>query len=47
MAENMKSNWTSVDILSQKGRSVVITGIGGIGYETALAMTRAGAEVFH
>jgi NAD(P)-dependent dehydrogenase (short-subunit alcohol dehydrogenase family) len=45
MAENMKRNWTSADIPSQKGRSVVITGTGGIGYETALEMTRAGAEV--
>lgn len=45
MAENMKSNWSSADIPSQKGRSVVITGTGGIGYETALEMTRAGAEV--
>ncbi|WP_400245321.1 SDR family oxidoreductase [Niallia sp. JL1B1071] len=33
------------DIPSQKGRSVVITGTGGIGYEIALEMTRAGAEV--
>ncbi|ALB45207.1 oxidoreductase [Clostridium beijerinckii] len=45
MAENMKQNWTSKDITSQKGRSVVITGTGGIGYETALELTRAGAEV--
>lgn len=45
MAENIKRNWTSADITSQKGRSVVITGTGGIGYETALEMTRAGAEV--
>ncbi len=45
MAENMKSNWTSSHMPSQKGRSVVITGTGGIGYETALAMTQAGAEV--
>lgn len=45
MAENMKRNWTAADIPSQKGRSVVITGTGGIGYEIALEMTRAGAEV--
>ena len=45
MEENMKKNWTAVDIPSQKGRSVVITGTGGIGYETGLEMTRAGAEV--
>lgn len=45
MAENMKRNWTAADIPSLKGRSVVITGTGGIGYETALEMTRAGAYV--
>lgn len=45
MSEKMKSNWTAKDISPQKGRSVVITGTGGIGYETALEMTRAGAEV--
>lgn len=45
MAEKMKCNWTSADIPLQKGRSVVITGTGGIGYEIALEMTRTGAEV--
>ncbi|MFT4143751.1 MAG: oxidoreductase [Mobilitalea sp.] len=45
MAENMKRNWTAADISSLTGRTVVITGTGGIGYETALEMTRAGAEV--
>ena len=45
MAENMKRNWTAADIPSLKGRSVVITGTGGIGYETALEMTRTGADV--
>lgn len=45
MSEKMKHNWTAKDISSQKGRSVVITGTGGIGYETALEMTRSGAEV--
>ncbi len=45
MAENRKNNWTTADIPSQKGRSVVITGTGGIGYETALALTGSGAEV--
>ncbi|WP_238882942.1 oxidoreductase [Clostridium sp. YIM B02551] len=45
MSERMKPNWTAADISSQKGRSVVITGTGGIGYEIALEMTRAGAEV--
>ncbi|GFP74077.1 oxidoreductase [Clostridium fungisolvens] len=45
MAEGIKRNWTAADIPSQKGRRVVVTGTGGIGYETALEMTRAGAEV--
>lgn len=45
MDENMKRNWTSADIPSQNGRSFVITGTGGIGYETALELTRTGAEV--
>jgi NAD(P)-dependent dehydrogenase (short-subunit alcohol dehydrogenase family) len=45
MAEHMKRNWTAADIPSQQAISVVITGTGGIGYETALEMTRAGAEV--
>lgn len=41
----MKRNWTAADIPSQQGRSVVVTGTGGIGYETALELTRAGAQV--
>lgn len=45
MAKDMKRDWTAADIPSQKGRSAVITGTGGIGYETALELTRAGAEV--
>lgn len=39
------SKWTSSDIPVQKGRSVVITGAGGLGYETAVALARARAEV--
>ncbi len=45
MAEDRKKDWTSADIPSQKGKSVVITGTGGIGYEIALELTRAGAQV--
>ena len=38
--------WTASDVPSQKGRSVVITGAtGGLGYETALVLGRAGADV--
>ncbi|MCD1261529.1 SDR family oxidoreductase [Paenibacillus athensensis] len=39
------TRWTAADIPSQTGRRVVITGTGGLGYETALALLRAGAEV--
>lgn len=37
--------WTADQIPSQAGRSAVITGTGGLGYEDALALARAGAEV--
>jgi NAD(P)-dependent dehydrogenase (short-subunit alcohol dehydrogenase family) len=37
--------WTIADIPSQLGRSAVVTGTGGLGYETALALARAEAEV--
>lgn len=40
-----KSSWTISDIPSQKGRLIIVTGTGGLGYETALALARAGAEV--
>lgn len=40
----MKS-WSASDIPSQKGRSAIVTGTGGLGYETALALARAGGEV--
>ena len=37
---------TQADIPSQTGKTAVVTGAtGGLGYETALALTRAGAEV--
>lgn len=39
------ANWTASDIPPQKGRSAVVTGTGGLGYEDALALARAGAEV--
>lgn len=44
----MKTNpsWNRNDIPSQKGVLAIVTGsTGGIGYETALALTAAGAEV--
>ncbi|MDQ8758100.1 SDR family oxidoreductase [Sphingosinicella sp. LHD-64] len=39
------AKWTASDIPSQKGRSAIVTGTGGLGYETALALARAGGEV--
>ncbi|WP_066806952.1 SDR family oxidoreductase [Sphingomonas asaccharolytica] len=35
--------WTAADIPAQDGRIAVVTGAGGLGYETALALARAGA----
>ncbi|EPJ95511.1 MULTISPECIES: oxidoreductase [unclassified Pseudomonas] len=41
-----KPDWSTSDIPSQKGRIVLITGgTSGMGYEDALALARAGAEV--
>lgn len=37
--------WRAADIPSQAGRTAVVTGAGGIGYEIARALARAGAEV--
>jgi NAD(P)-dependent dehydrogenase (short-subunit alcohol dehydrogenase family) len=39
------AKWTISDIPPQHGRSAVITGTGGIGFEDALALARAGCEV--
>ncbi len=39
------TRWTSADIPSQHGRCAVVTGTGGLGFETALALASAGAEV--
>ncbi len=39
------TRWTTPDIPPQKGRSAVVTGTGGLGYEDALALARAGCEV--
>ena len=40
------TDWTTADIPSLNGRTVVITGAtGGLGYETALALAGAGAQV--
>ncbi|HWV21894.1 MAG TPA: SDR family oxidoreductase [Devosia sp.] len=37
--------WTAADIPPQGGRTAVVTGTGGLGYEDALALVRAGADV--
>lgn len=39
------TRWTVNDIPKQSGKLAVVTGPGGLGYETALALTRAGASV--
>jgi NAD(P)-dependent dehydrogenase (short-subunit alcohol dehydrogenase family) len=40
-----KRSWRISDIPSQRGRLIVVTGTGGLGYVTALTLARAGAEV--
>jgi NAD(P)-dependent dehydrogenase (short-subunit alcohol dehydrogenase family) len=42
---SVNASWSTADIPPQNGRSAVITGTGGIGFETALAIARAGGEV--
>lgn len=39
------THWTASDIPSQRGRTAVVTGTGGLGFEAALALARAGANV--
>ncbi|WP_223302839.1 SDR family NAD(P)-dependent oxidoreductase [Halotalea alkalilenta] len=39
------SNWTASDIPSQRGRTAIVTGTGGLGFEDALVLARAGANV--
>jgi len=39
------ADWTDSDIPWQHGRTAVITGTGGLGFEDALALARAGAHV--
>jgi short-subunit dehydrogenase len=39
------ARWTASDIPPQDGRLAIVTGTGGLGYETALALAQAGAEV--
>jgi NAD(P)-dependent dehydrogenase (short-subunit alcohol dehydrogenase family) len=39
------SGWTLADLPSQAGRTAIVTGTGGLGFEDALALARAGADV--
>jgi|TARA_A100001391_G_scaffold160443_1_gene119099 NAD(P)-dependent dehydrogenase (short-subunit alcohol dehydrogenase family) len=39
------AKWTALEIPPLTGRSAVITGTGGLGFEDALALARAGAEI--
>ncbi|NNU36008.1 SDR family oxidoreductase [Rhizobium sophorae] len=39
------TKWTTSNIPPQHGRTAVVTGTGGLGYEDALALARAGASV--
>jgi len=39
------TRWTQADIPEQHGRTAIVTGTGGLGFEDALALARAGAFV--
>lgn len=39
------AHWTASDIPAQQGRVAVVTGTGGLGFQVALELTRAGAKV--
>lgn len=41
----VQPGWTRADIPPQTGRIAIVTGTGGLGFETALALAAAGAEV--
>ncbi|WP_283776499.1 SDR family oxidoreductase [Stappia sp. WLB 29] len=41
----MRKNWTTQDMPSQNGRTIVVTGTGGLGFHDALALARAGGDV--
>lgn len=45
MKEIKNNRWTDKDTPSQAGKTAIITGTGGIGYETALVLARAGSKV--
>jgi NAD(P)-dependent dehydrogenase (short-subunit alcohol dehydrogenase family) len=39
------ADWTAADIPNQSGKFAIVTGTGGLGYETALELARKGADV--
>lgn len=39
------AKWTAGDMLRQDGRTAVVTGAGGLGFQVALALSRTGADV--
>jgi NAD(P)-dependent dehydrogenase (short-subunit alcohol dehydrogenase family) len=39
------TGWTTSDIPPQQGRTAVVTGTGGLGFEDAVALARSGADV--
>ncbi len=41
----MPMNWTTKNMPSQEGRTIIVTGTGGLGFEDALALARAGGDV--
>ncbi|SES42996.1 SDR family oxidoreductase [Rhizobium sp. NFR03] len=41
----MRDRWTIENILPQHGRTFIVTGTGGLGFEDALALARAGGDV--
>ncbi len=45
MTKENNSAWTSADMPAQRGRLAIVTGTGGLGYEAALALAIAVAEV--
>lgn len=45
MENRNKTGWTASDIPLQHNRATIITGTGGLGYETGLALARAGGDI--
>jgi len=41
----MSKSWTLDDMPAQQGRTILVTGTGGLGFEDAIALARAGGEV--